>query len=218
MTGTHDYAFLSTRLGVAAMLVASVVACSGIPDVLQGLDGSATAQQLNAPWQPQPMRPSAAIVAEADRVCRDDIEFPPNLPLLLVDARGEGRLQLFYGAPDGGTGECDGVFVELDGSVRAGGPGGSSSSEAWQPIAAGDLVLVTSGGSSGNLGEDEQHVAGRAGPAVARVQLTVEGIAAPVEATMANGWWAAWWPMSAACTRAVAIGADGAELGSLPAC
>ena len=218
MPGPHGTANLATRLGVVAVLVASVAACAGVPDVLQGLDGSANAQQLNASWQPQPMRPSAAIVAEADRACREDIAFQPSLPLLLVDARGEGRLQLFYGDPNGGSGECDGIFVGPDGSVRAGGPGGSSTSEAWQPNASDELVVMTRGASSGTLGEDEEHVAGRAGPEVARVQVIVDGIASPIEATVGNGWWAAWWPGGVACTEVVAIGADGAELGSNAGC
>ena len=121
MTSLHRHAVLGTRLAIAAVLLASVVACSGIPDVLHGLDGSATPQQLNAPWQAQPMRPSAEIVAAADRACRKDIPFQAGLPLLLVDARGEGRLQLFYGA-ERRVRECDGIFVGSTAPSRRVGP------------------------------------------------------------------------------------------------
>ena len=189
-----------------------------MPDVLGGLDGSATAQQLNAPWQSRPMRPSDEILAAADEACRKDAQFKAGLPLVLVDARGEGRLQLFYGAPTGESGECDGIFVGLDGSVRPGGASSSGAGGPWPPIAPDGLAIMTSGGSSGGLGGDEQHVAGRAGPAIERVQLTVAGIADPIEATMANGWWSAWWPGGPGCTRIDAFGADGSVLASVPGC
>jgi hypothetical protein len=218
MASLPSHAFLATRLAMAAVLFASVVACAGMPDVLQGLDGSATAPQLNAPWQPNPMRPSAAIVAEADRVCRTEIQFQPGLPLVLVDARGEGRLQLFYGAPNGDSGECNGIFVAPGGTVKPGGGGSSGSAGPWQAIAANDLLLMSSGAGGDPLGEHEQYVSGRAGAAVARVQLSVAGIADPIEATVANGWWAAWWPGAGACQGAAALTADGSELGSIPAC
>jgi hypothetical protein len=217
MTSLHGHAVLGTRLAIAAVLLASVVACSGIPDVLHGLDGSATPQQLNAPWQAQPMRPSAEIVAEADRVCRQDIPFQAGLPLLLVDARGEGRLQLFYGA-NGESAECDGIVVGLDGSVHGGGGGGTGSGAVWPALAAAELAIVSSGGSGGVLGDQEHNIAGRAGTAVARVQLNVAGAAGPIEATVANGWWAAWWPDLGVCQAVVALGADGSVLGSLPGC
>jgi len=208
---------IATRLA-GVFLAASVGACTGMPNVLGGLDGSATAQQLNAPWQSRPMRPSDEILAAADEACRKDAQFKAGLPLVLVDARGEGRLQLFYGAPTGESGECHGIFVGLDGSVRPGGASSSGAGGPWPPIAPDGLAIMTSGGSSGGLGGDEQHVAGRAGPAIERVQLTVAGIADPIEATMANGWWSAWWPGGPGCTGIVAMGADGSVLSSVPGC
>ena len=219
MTSLRGPALLATRLAVVGAIVVSTVACAGVPDVLQGLGGAATPQQLNRPWQPQPMRPSAEIVAEADQVCRKDIPFQPGLPLLVVDARGEGRLQLFYGAGNVGTGECNGIFVGPDGTVKPGGGGSSGGADAWQPI-AGDALRVHSIGWSGGDGaqEDERHVAGRAGALVARVQVHVAGHAEPVEATVANGWWAAWWPRGGACTRLVALDAAGAELSNVASC
>jgi hypothetical protein len=210
--------FRASRLALLAVLASSLVACAGIPDALQGLDGSATAAQLNVPWQRQPMRPSAAIVAEADRVCRADIQFDPRLPLLLVDARGAGRLQLFYGADNGSSGECDAIFVAPDGSVRPGGSGGSASGEAWSPIAQDEVLIMSSGGSGGIDGADERHVAGRAGPGVARVQVTVAGLVEPIEASVDNGWWAAWWPGGGRCSSIAALAPDGSLVDSLPSC
>jgi hypothetical protein len=211
---------MSVRRWVATAAAAlAVAACAGVPDVLQGLDGAASARQLNGPWQPQPMRVSAQIVAEADRVCRADIPFQAGLPLLVVDARGEGRLELYYGAPNGGSGECNGIFVGLDGRVRPGGSGGSGSGEAWPPIAAGALLMQSSGWSGGEGAlEEERHVAGRAGAGVVRVHVRVAGHAEHVEATVANGWWAAWWPRGGACTGLVALDSTGAELSRVASC
>ena len=145
--------------------------------------------------------------------------FAADLPLLLVDARGEGRLQLFYGGPDGRTAECNGIFVARDGTVRAGGAGGTGSGEPWPAIPLNALVSMSSGGSGGGAGGmDEQHVAGRAGLAVSRVHVSAFGVADPIEATVANGWWAAWWPGDAPCRGAVALAADGSVLSSLPSC
>jgi hypothetical protein len=218
MTRLRGSASIATRLTLMASLLSSVAACAGVPDVLQGLDGSATARQLNGPWRPQPMRPAAALVAEADRVCRRDISFEAGLPLLVVDARGVGRLQLLYASADGKTGECQGIFVRPDGSVRGGGPGGSSEGDPWQPIPRDGLEIITSGSSFGTLGEDETHRAGRAGPGVAHVRLTVVGVPDAIEATLANGWWSAWWPGSGACHEVVALAADGSVLDTVTAC
>lgn len=200
---------------LACAICILLVACADLPPILQGIDGSASAMRLNDPWQPTPMRPAAALLAEADRVCRADMNVPGDVGLLVADARGGGMLQLYYGSPDGRSAECNGIFIRPDGTVQPGGGGSNGLSMPWLPIGVNALEVVSSGGSSGGA-TVESHRAGRAGTAVSRVLVWVQDLAEPVEASVANGWWAAWWPSNARCLELTALGVDGAELTTLP--
>ena len=146
MSRFHRPAFLATTLAARPPRCRSARArgCR----VLGGLDGSATAQQLNAPWQAQPMRPSAEILS------RRRTGLPQGHPVQGGPATRPGRCAR-RGPPAAVLRRSDrrvgGVRRHLRGPRRvsqAGGAGSSGAGGPWPPIAADGLAIMTSGGAA----------------------------------------------------------------------
>ena len=148
----------------------------------------ATLADLVGPWQRQPFTIDENVRAAADRACRADVGFPPGVQLVLIDARGAGRLMTLFAGP-GGHADCLYTEVAADGSVTGSLSGNGSGTLA--PLAPGQLENYGGGGFS-NEATAIQYVMGRVGAGAERVVLQVADVG-PVTATVSNGWYLAWW-------------------------
>jgi len=185
-------------MGAAIAVVLLVAACGGASPSLSPADAAApdlrarhvaTLAELVGPWQRQPFIIDANVRAEADRACRADQDFPPGVQLVLIDARGEGRLMTVFSGP-GAYAECAYLHVSAGGSV--GGSLSSTGSGTPAPL-AGQLAPSGGGGFSDEAGTAAiQYVMGRVGAGVERVVLQVADVG-PIAATVSNGWYLAWW-------------------------
>ena len=107
---------------VALMLVLLIVGACGEAEVSEA---PTAIPDLSAPWQAQPFAVDPAIIAAAERLCRDPttLVVPAGTPLVLVDSRGGNRLLLLFEGP-GKSGEC---LVTRDRGGRLMPDGGGSS-------------------------------------------------------------------------------------------
>ncbi len=90
---------------------------------------------------------------------------------------------------------------------RAGAAGTTSGGESEQLPAAGRIIWQLAGGGPGIDGEPTYFLDGTVGSGVNAVTLVLEG-GTKVRATIAGGWFAAWWPGH---TRALAVEAATAQ-------
>ena len=139
--------------------------------------------ELIGPWRPTPVDLGSAMSAKADEACRTYPHFPPGeFELVLIDARGGGRLPSLYADGDANA-TCITSDIGPDGQVRA-----AVTSTGWGPL-RGELD------STGYNGPDDDgyvHAMGRVGSSVESVVVDVPGIGR-VTPTMRNGWYLAWW-------------------------
>lgn len=153
-----------------------------------------TPQQIHdlaEPWQAVPFDLDPATVAAAVAACRDVMgRGQPLPPLVVVDARGANMVIVAYGL-GGNTADCS---VVRDGSGRFSSMGGSSGMTMGEPpIGQGEVRSRGMSTTSGDGGIQATYVVGAAGPAVAAVEVVIPG-GPRVRASLANGWFAAWWP------------------------
>jgi hypothetical protein len=146
---------------------------------------------LAEPWQAVPFDLDQATLAAAVAACRD-VMGPGQVlpPLVVVDARGGNTVIVAYGQ-GGNTADCS---VVRDGSGRFTSMGGSAGSSIGEPP-IGQAEVRSRGMSSTSVagGIQATYVVGVAGPAVAAVDVLIPG-GPRVRASLANGWFAAWWP------------------------
>ena len=149
-----------------------------------------TAAQVG-PWSPKPFDLDPALLAAVDRSCRASLApFPAGAELVVADARGEGLVQAYFAGPNGAWARCDNVMLAMDGEVRAAGGGKSITAAPLPPLDGAELEVTESGGSSP---PDVSYVYGRVGADIVRV--VIDGPSLPrLEASLANGWFAAWVP------------------------
>jgi len=146
---------------------------------------------LAEPWQAVPFDLDQATLAAAVAACRDVVGPGQVLPpLVVVDARGANTVIVAYGQ-GGNTADCS---VVRDGSGRFTSMGGSAGSSMGEPP-IGRAEVRSRGISTTNAagGIQATYVVGVAGPAVAAVDVVIPG-GPRVRASLANGWFAAWWP------------------------
>ncbi len=197
---------LLSRSSIVTIAVVVMAACAGeaaSPDDPLGL------ADLLGPWRREPIAAlDPRVVAALDGVCRAFPDFPPGQELVLVDARGRGRLQAQYAGPNS-TAECtNDLVIHPDGSVTGGlssvGGGGAA-----QPP-AGRIVVRSNSGTGTNNDEPNPYtvIGGRVGPDALRVVVDVRGIG-PVTATLRDGWYMAWWS-GKCCAAAKVTGYDAA--------
>jgi hypothetical protein len=192
---------------IAALLAAAVAA------VGCGADAAAPTDEpphsIAEPWSPVPFAIDASLLADAQRACRE-IQPPQGVSLAAVDARGGSRLLLVYASPTSEA-ECS-LKVTPDGHAVADGGSTTIGSEFRRPP----------GGSvepQGQSGQDDgvetiSSLAGQAGPAVARVEITTS-TGRVVRASLGpNGWFAAWWPGSDIVTQVTGYDALGSVTGT----
>ena len=165
-----------TALVAASILVA--VAC-----------GPNVPGELIGPWQPVPMGLPGTLIVDVDSTCRSSFpEFPQEAQLVVLDVRGAGKIEAQYAGPKRIEAACWGITIDATGSV---GPGGGSSNvgEAeWHALPPNEIEQHGGYGSA-----EASSTAGRAGPGIAKVLIDLPGCP-PITASLANGWYLAWWP------------------------
>lgn len=159
---------------------------------------AATLAELIGPWRREPLSAPAAVIAAADRTCRRLAEpqmFPRDVELVAIDARGGGRLPTTF-ASDDAMAYC-GFLTIADNGILSGSLSGSQTGFTEPVLGPGRLLGW--GGTGSGLQETDADAwcsfTGRAGPGVARVVIEAQ-VAGPIMATLQNGWYVAWWPVS----------------------
>jgi hypothetical protein len=169
---------------LAALLVVSS-AC--------GSDDSIEARALPAavegPWQPVPFALPGPIIEIVDRACRAGFEddFPQHTQMMVTDARGTGRVEVLYAAPNGDDASCT-TMIDATGRVEWSGGGTGSRGQAWLVLPALELESIGGYGS-----REASATTGRAGAGIAKVVVVMPG-KPQVTASLANGWYSAWLP------------------------
>ena len=108
---------------------------------------------------------------------------------VVVDTRGPYTMILFTAAH--GAAELSCFSGRQPGSL-----GGSFATHPPPPVPPGHVSIVSSGSTTTRPAEGSQHfseVVGRTGPGVTGVTMTLRN-GTRVTATLANGWFLAWWP------------------------
>jgi hypothetical protein len=162
------------------------VACETAVQVVPGGGGGA----LIGPWQAEPFPIAGPLLQAIDQACRGSMqEFPPQVQVTVIDARGGGRIQAHYTSPDGAEATCVDMSVDAAGHVEAAGGGGVGfGGQPRPPLQAHELM------NAGGMGSNESNVTyGRAGAGINKVVLLMPGHV-PVAASFANGWYLVWWP------------------------
>jgi len=146
---------------------------------------------LAEPWQPVPFDLDPTTLAAAVAACRNLVGPGQVLPpLAVVDARGGDTVIVAYGL-GGNTADCT---VVRDDSGRFSSMSGSAGSSMGEPpIGQREVRSRGMSGTSAGGGIQATYVVGVAGPAIAAVELVIPG-GPRVRASLANGWFAAWWP------------------------
>ncbi len=132
--------------------------------------------------------------AEFDAACLADQAMPDGLGLVVMDARGEGRLVVGYGADDGGGSEA-----WLQATIGAEPPSKcqmmSTSQAGLLPLGERELRITNNASMGGDDGWWSV-IAGQAGADIAQVVADVPG-SPRIVATLNDGWFALWWPQEA---------------------
>jgi hypothetical protein len=173
--------------GVLALVIAlAAVGCDDSEDVTPP-----QVHDLAEPWQAVPFDLDPATLAAAVAACRNVMGPGQALPpLVVVDARGANTVIVAYGL-GGNTADCS---VVRDDSGRFSSMGGSAGSTMGEPpIGQGEVRSRGMSTTSVGGGIQATYVVGVAGPAVAAVEVVIPG-GPRVRASLANGWFAAWWP------------------------
>lgn len=154
-----------------------------------------------ASWTAQPAAPAVDDVEEAGRVCADlwtdaGTDPLPNLRVALAEQRGDWTYTVMT-TSDGQYVDCTmqldrGVLGNLFGNYRGG--GGSLAPLPAEPPAADRIEAMSySGTGGGDSDVAALAVSGRVGADVTGVVAHTPD-AGDVQATVQDGYWAAWWP------------------------
>lgn len=191
-----------------AALVAAAVTAVGC-----GADAAAPTEEaphsIAEPWGPEPFAIDASLLAAAERACRE-IQPPQGVSLAAVDARGGSRLLLVYAGPTAEA-ECS-LTVTPDGRPVASSGSTTIGSEFRRP--PGGSVEPQGQSGEGEGADTISSLAGQAGPAVVRVEITTS-TGRVVRASLGpNGWFAAWWPGNDIVTQVTGYDALGSVTGT----
>jgi hypothetical protein len=138
-------------------------------------------------WRRAPAHPTPAIAQAAEAACREQGAVG-TLPLVVLDARGEGEITVVFADPKAAA-LCHAKIAE-DGSATADARkvrGYPDAAPASQKLGIHDLESIDDTTGARTV------LVGRVGPDVARVAAQFDD-ATWSNATMAGGWYAMWWP------------------------
>ncbi|MDQ2965383.1 MAG: hypothetical protein M3R57_06010 [Chloroflexota bacterium] len=153
----------------------------------------ATNDDIRGPWRTTPLSVDPATVVAAQRACHlangpveaDGLQLAGGL----VDARGSGRLTLIYIGPGDTYSECP-LDMDVRGNLSPGGNFSGASGGVADLLPANRARIVAAGMSGPVAGSTM--LIGRIGAAVAAVRVATGGTS--VQASVADGWFIAWWP------------------------
>jgi hypothetical protein len=155
---------------------------------------AATLAELIGPRRREPLRPPAAVIAAAVRSCRLSAVVPRDVVLVAIVARGGSRLPAVF-AGDDAVVDCLPLTISDNGVVE----GSLNGSEVGPQLVPGNGRLIAQGGTGSGRASDPGDAwcsaTGRAGLGVARVVIGAQ-VAGSIAATVQNGWYLAWWPVS----------------------
>jgi hypothetical protein len=172
------------------LLSIAVAAAAGVVTVLVVGTGGAGPANAFAGWTASPTAPPSGQLQAAEAACAKQNAAVASLAPTVADGRGPNSLLVFAhgdtatvcitGQPELGT-------VAVSQSIAA----APTASTAVQPESLG-LEFAADG-------QGFRQMAGQVGPGVTAVAVVLED-GTTVRATVANGWFAAWWPGSLAVT------------------
>jgi hypothetical protein len=165
---------------------------SASTDVVVNQPPVAVEAQILGPWQATPFRLPAQTIARVDAACRASMpEFPVNVQLVILDARGEGMVQLYYANGIGDSAECNDVAIRRNGEIVPQGGGGVGHGLPLRPLRPDELEIFSQTGNGRPIVASQ--LAGRVGASIVRVMLrTKDGKLA--QASLDRGWFAVWFP------------------------
>jgi hypothetical protein len=167
------------RPPVAIGAVASAAGAAGAVAVVISL--SAGASNAFAGWTPTPTAPSPGQLSAALASCQTQSPVS-GLPLKLTDTRGPFTFSIY--ADSSASATC------IEGPSLTAVSGSQASAPVNVP--AGHILLFSSTATH-RSGAAYSFADGRAGDGVSAVTLTLDD-GSKVQATVANGWYVAWWP------------------------
>jgi len=162
-----------------------------------------------AGWQPTPSTPAPGQLAQAEQACGQGLGSP-----VLTDSRGPYTAAIYA---DSATSDVclsgNGVSMSSSSTLGGGGPGVGRSA-ATASVAAGQIELA-GGGTRDSAGNALTLVDGRTGAGVTAVTIE-RSDGSSVHATVADGWYLAWWPGTVAATKADVTTASGTSTVAFP--
>ena len=175
--------------------------------------------ELVGPWQPRPVELDLDAIRPMNAQCLAFHLFAPSVSLVVVDARGGGRVILHYAGDDGHEGTCE-ATVQADGSAMVAPSGNTVWPQDIEVVPLGDQELrVPSGfGSPGSADPDDLWwgAVGQAGAGIEQVIVEVPSQPSAVLASLDNGWFVFWTPLRPREQyRIVGLNAAGEEIASL---
>jgi hypothetical protein len=208
-----------TILRALLAITIAVTVCAGCDDADSA--PPAVIHDLAEPWQAAPFPVDPAIIAGAQRVCRDPAggALPDaTMPLVLADTRGGNFLFLMF-ANGFNDGQC---FVErgADGRFVSQGGGGSLGGNVRAPLPPNGIEFGGGGSQSTSRGpglpdDTKSFGTGRVGDGVAVVEVVLADNTS-LQASLNAGWYAAWWPSDASVKVVRAYDRGGSMIGSAP--
>jgi len=152
-----------------------------------------------AGWQPTPTTPAPGQLAQAAQACGQDLGSP-----VLTDSRGPYTASIY----------ADSTTSDLCLSGNGVSMSSNSTSVAPVSVAAGQIQLG-GGGTRDSAGNALTLVDGRTGAGVTAVTIE-RSDGSSVQATVANGWYLAWWPGTVTATNAEVTTASGTSAVAFP--
>jgi hypothetical protein len=172
--------------GTAAAIAALVTVGSSVTPAFAG-------------WQATPTAPAPGQLAQAAQVCGQDLGSP-----LLIDSRGPYTASIYADST------TSNVCLSGNGVSMS----SSSTSQAPASVAAGQ-IQSSGGGTRDSAGDALTLIDGRTGAGV--IAVTIErSDGSSVRATVANGWYLAWWPGTVAAKTAEVTTASGTSTVAFP--
>ncbi len=172
--------------GAAAALIAVFALSSGAAPAFAG-------------WEATPTSPAPGQLAHAAQACGQDLGSP-----VLTDSRGPYTASIY----------ADSTTSDVCLSGNGASMSSSSTSVAPVSVAAGQIEL-DGGGTRDSAGNALTLVDGRTGAGVTAVTIE-RSDGSSVQATVANGWYLAWWPGTVAATNAEVTTASGTSTVAFP--
>ncbi len=196
--GAIDYRPRRHRFGVVSAV--SAVGVGGAAAALTAVFAlSSGAAPAFAGWHATPTRPAPGQLSHAAQACGQSLGSP-----ILTDSRGPYTASIYADE------------TTRDVCLSGNGVSASSSSTSATPVSvAAGRIELDGGGARDSAGNALTLVDGRIGAGVTAVTIERRG-ARSVQATVANGWYMAWWPGTAAATDAKVTTASGTSTIAFP--